>query len=77
MTHCDKPLLRHACGAAGDFIRQYPIELVHESVKAVPAVRKQHGTKKTQKANFASFQSKQTSCVISTGDMKMEPVCGI
>ena len=39
----DKPLLLHAGGAAGDFAFQHPIELVHESVEAVAALRKQDG----------------------------------
>ena len=39
----DKPLLLHAGGAAGDFAFQHPVELVHESVEAVAALRKQDG----------------------------------
>ena len=39
----DEPLLFHAGGAAGDFAFQHPVELVHESVEAVPALRKQNG----------------------------------
>ena len=39
----DKPLLFHAGGAAGDFAFQHPVELVHESVEAVAALRKQDG----------------------------------
>ena len=41
--HGQIALLLHACGAAGDFIGQHPIELVHKAIKVVPAVRKQHG----------------------------------
>ena len=39
----EKPLLFHAGGAAGDFAFQHPVELVHESVEAVAALRKQDG----------------------------------
>ena len=39
----DEPLLFHAGGAAGDFAFQHPVELVHESVEAVAALRKQDG----------------------------------
>ena len=39
----DEPLLFHAGGAAGDFAFQHPVELVHESVKAVAALREQDG----------------------------------
>ena len=39
----DKPLLFHAGGAAGDFAFQHPVELVHESVKTVSALREQDG----------------------------------
>ena len=38
----DKPLLFHAGGAAGDLAFQHPVELVHESVEAVAALRKQN-----------------------------------
>ena len=38
----DKPLLLHAGGAAGDFTFQHPVELVHESVEVVSALRKQN-----------------------------------
>ena len=39
----DKPLLFHAGGAAGDLAFQHPVELVHESVEAVAALREQDG----------------------------------
>ena len=39
----DEPLLFHAGGAAGDFAFQHSVELVHESVKAVAALREQNG----------------------------------
>ena len=39
----EKPLLFHAGGAAGDFAFQHPVELVHESVEAVAALREQDG----------------------------------
>ena len=39
----DKPLLLHAGRAAGDFAFQHPVELVHESVKTVSALREQDG----------------------------------
>ena len=39
----DEPLLFHAGGAAGDFAFQHPVELVHESVGAVAALREQNG----------------------------------
>ena len=39
----EKPLLFHAGGAAGDLAFQHPVELVHESVEAVAALRKQDG----------------------------------
>ena len=39
----DKSLLLHAGGAAGDFAFQHPVELVHESVEAVAALREQDG----------------------------------
>ena len=39
----EKPLLFHTGGAAGDFAFQHPVELVHESVEAVAALRKQNG----------------------------------
>ena len=38
----EKPLLFHAGGAAGDFAFQHPVELVHESVEVVSALRKQN-----------------------------------
>ena len=38
----DKPLLLHAGGAAGDFVFQHPVELVHKTVEAVAALRKQN-----------------------------------
>ena len=38
----DKPLLFHAGGAAGDFAFQHPVELVHKTVEAVAALRKQN-----------------------------------
>ena len=39
----EKPLLFHAGGAAGDLAFQHPVELVHESVEAVAALREQDG----------------------------------
>ena len=39
----DEPLLFHAGGAAGDFVFQHPVELVHKTVEAVAALRKQDG----------------------------------
>ena len=39
----EKPLLFHAGGAAGDLAFQHPVELVHESVEAVAALREQNG----------------------------------
>ena len=39
----EKPLLLHAGGAAGDLAFQHPVELVHESVEAVAALREQDG----------------------------------
>ena len=39
----DEPLLFYAGGAAGDFAFQHPVELVHESVEAVAALREQDG----------------------------------
>ena len=39
----EKPLLFHAGGAAGDFAFQHPIELVHESVERISALREQNG----------------------------------
>ena len=39
----DEPLLFHAGGAAGDFAFQHPVELVHESVEVISALRKQNG----------------------------------
>ena len=39
----DEPLLFHAGGAAGDFAFQHPVELVHESIEAVAALREQNG----------------------------------
>ena len=39
----EKPLLFHAGGAAGDFAFQHPVELVHKTVEAVAALRKQDG----------------------------------
>ena len=39
----DEPLLFHAGGGAGDFAFQHPVELVHESVEAVSALREQDG----------------------------------
>ena len=39
----DEPLLLHAGGAAGDFAFQHPIELVHESVERISALREQNG----------------------------------
>ena len=39
----DEPILFHAGGAAGDFAFQHSVELVHESVEAVAALREQDG----------------------------------
>ena len=39
----EKPLLFHAGGAAGDFAFQHPVELVHESVERISALREQNG----------------------------------
>ena len=39
----EKPLLFHAGGAAGDFVFQHPVELVHKTVEAVAALREQDG----------------------------------
>ena len=39
----DEPLLFYAGGAAGDFAFQHSVELVHESVEAVAALREQDG----------------------------------
>ena len=39
----DEPLLFYAGGGAGDFAFQHPVELVHESVEAVAALREQNG----------------------------------
>ena len=38
----DEPLLLHAGGAAGDLAFQHSVELVHESVEAVAALREQN-----------------------------------
>ena len=39
----DEPILFHAGGAAGDFAFQHPVELVHESVERISALREQNG----------------------------------
>ena len=39
----EKPLLFYAGGAAGNFVGQHSVELVHESVERISALRKQDG----------------------------------
>ena len=48
----DEPLLFHAGGAAGDFAFQHPVELVHESVEVVSALREQNGIFKRLPVNL-------------------------
>ena len=48
----EKPLLFHAGGAAGDFAFQHPIELVHESVERISALREQNGIFKRLPVNL-------------------------
>ena len=48
----EKPILFHAGGAARDFAFQHPIELVHESVEGVSALREQNGIFKRLPVNL-------------------------
>ena len=50
--NCDKPLLFHAGGAAGDLVSQHSVELVYKSVEAVAALRKQNGIFKRLPVNL-------------------------